>query len=449
MQSSRFRSHIVYLLYGIGATLAILLTVFSIKILLFSGKKDAEETETNHDSLPLELTSDPFPLTQPDDTFVPTQKVSLSKRILAIVSALVLVALIAVTFFFSLRYYSAKLRMGGNMPGSAQAPIQHAPLVRPEFERGIIYPQWVHNGYGDQDTIWQQDVGTIKTQTQAQWIEIPVLFSQATFSSTVVEVVPSTPGLQGFIGGIKRAHVLGYKVFFVPLMQVRQVGGWSGSITFNTKQKEQEWFDSYWQTIQPYVIAAANEHVEQMAIATELQTLQQAVPDALWNQLIARIQSIFKNTLTYDMNWSSLAMTLPTWLKNPGLTYVGVSTYIPLLDKAERIDPKDMPALWQQKIKTQLDAFSTQLGKQVLITEIGYRNSSDALYRTWESYSNAQPDPVEQAGAYNAVLTNVLTDTHIGGTFFWGWDDVGMFSIAGQPAVQVLQKWYTLTQQRA
>jgi hypothetical protein len=445
MQLSRFRPKKVFLLYGVGATLAALLTFLAIKMLLFSGKKDAEETQTKTESFPPDPTPEPFLLPQQDDTFVTARKISPGKRILAIVSTLVLIALIAITFFFSVHYYSAELSVGEIRTGVIHhAPT--APLVRPEFERGIIYPQWLHNGYGDQDTIWQQDVGTIRAQTQAQWIEIPVLFSQATSSSTVVEVVASTPSLQGFIEGIKRAHSLGYKVFFVPLMQVRETGGWSGSITFTTKQQEQQWFDSYWQTIQPYVVAAANEHVEQMAIATELQTLQQLVPDVLWNQLIARIQGIFKNTLTYDMNWSSLTMPLPTWLKNPGLTYIGVSTYIPLLDKAERVEPKDMPALWQQKIKTQLDALSTHLGKQVLITEIGYRNSADALYLTWEPYSNAQADPVEQAGAYNAVLTNVFTDTHINGTFFWGWDDVGMFSIAGQPAVQVLQKWYTLTQ---
>jgi hypothetical protein len=53
---------------------------------------------------------------------------------------------------------------------------------------------------------------------------------------------------------------------------------------------------------------------------------------------------------------------------------------------------------------------------------------------------------VEQAGAYNAALSNILRDTHIAGSFFWGWNDVGMFAIAGQPAVQVLHQWYALTQ---
>ena len=142
------------------------------------------------------------------------------------------------------------------------------------------------------------------------------------------------------------------------------------------------------------------------------------------------------------MNWVSVGQTMPLWLKTPNLTYVGVSSDFPLVNTSTRVDPKAMAALWQQNIKTKLDALSTQLGKPVLISEIGYRNSADALYHTWLATSIAKTDPVEQAGAYDAVLTNVLHDTHIAGTFFWGWDNVGMFAIRGQPAVQVLLKWY-------
>ena len=102
--------------------------------------------------------------------------------------------------------------------------------------------------------------------------------------------------------------------------------------------------------------------------------------------------------------------------------------------------------MWRAKIKTQLDALAAQLEKQVLITEIGYRNSSDALYHTWDPNTTAKADPQEQAGAYDAVLTSVFSDSSIAGTFFWGWDDVGRFAISDQPATQVLLKWYTLKQ---
>lgn len=369
------------------------------------------------------------------------------KRALVLVSSLLLTAIIATSFLFSVRLFSASLGQPANaQANAAQSQSRQPQPARPAFERGIIYPQWYNNGYGLNDTTWQQGVSTIKTQTGARWIEIPVLFSQATSSSTSIQPSTSAPSVQSFSEGIERAHNLGYNVFFVPLMQVREPGGWSGSITFNTLAQQQTWFDSYWNAILPYVSAAAILHVEQMAIGTELQTLQRIVPDMLWYQLIERVHGVFQKTLTYDMNWSSLALPMPAWLRNTNLTYIGVSTYIPLLDKSGRIDPQGIPALWRTKIKTQLDTLAGQLGKQVLITEIGYRNSSDALYRTWEPNTSAKTDPQEQAGAFDAALTNVFSDPSIAGTFFWGWDDVGRFAISGQPATQVLLKWYTLKQ---
>ena len=376
-----------------------------------------------------------------------TTKHRAGRRALVLVSSLLLAAIIATSFLFSVRLFSASLGQPANAQANgAQPQSRQLQLIRPAFERGIIYPQWYSDGYGVNDTTWQQGVATIQTQTGARWIEIPVLFSQATSSSTSVQPSTSAPSVQSFSEGIERAHSLGYKVFFVPLMQVRAPGGWSGSITLSRMAQQQTWFDSYWNAILPYVSTAASLHVEQMAIGTELQTLQRIVPDSLWNQLIERIRGVFPNTLTYDMNWSSLALPMPAWLRNADLTYIGVSTYIPLLDKSGRVDPQAMPALWRAKIKTQLDTLAGQLGKQVLITEIGYRNSSDALYRTWAPDSTAKADPQEQAGAFDAALTNVFSDASIAGTFFWGWDDVGRFAINGQPATQVLLKWYTLKQ---
>ncbi len=384
------------------------------------------------------------PLAVPQEHTEHTTRQSPGKRALVLVSALVLTAIIATSFMFSVRLFSASLGQPGNAQANVIPPKLTPKLTQPPFQRGIIYPRWSNDAYGLNDTTWQQSIASVKTQTGAQWLEIPVLFTQPTSSATVVGISSSAPSVQSFTAGIERAHSLGYKVFFVPLMQVRQPGGWSGSITFKTLAQQQAWFDSYWNALLPYISAAASQHVDQMAIATELQTLQNEVPDTLWNQLIERMHSVFNGTLTYDMNWSSLTLSMPAWLHNSNLTYIGVSTYIPLLDKAGRVAPQDMPALWKSTIKTQLDALAIQLGKRVLISEIGYRNSSDALYRTWEAHTKANADPQEQAGAYDAALSNVFHDAHIAGTFFWGWSDVGQFAINGQPATQVLLKWYTL-----
>ena len=439
MHPSRFRRPP---LSGVLYVLAMSLTVYAIKIMLFPGKRRSGTTNTPSEAIVVLPVVEPVPLLQPMDGIGSTTKIRLGRRVFTFATAAVLITVIAAIFVFSVQSYSGTLVQIGSEPVKAAQPV----LLRPAFERGVIYPQWNPTGYGTLDTAWQQEVGPIKTQTGAQWIEIPVLFTQPTSNATVVGMSQSAPTPQAFAQGIQRVHALGYKVFFVPLMQVVQTGGWSGSISFSTPAQEQAWFSSYWKAIQPYVMAAANNHVEQMAIGTELQSLQQTVPDSLWNSLITHIRSVFKNTLTYDMNWSSLATEMPGWLKNPYLTYIGVSTYIPLEDSPVRVDPQHMPALWKTKIKMKLDTLAIQLGKQVLISEIGYRNSTDALYQTWLAYTKAQPDPEEQAGAYNAALSNTLGDTHIAGTFFWGWNDVGLFAIAGQPAVQTLLQWYTLKQ---
>jgi len=130
------------------------------------------------------------------------------------------------------------------------------------------------------------------------------------------------------------------------------------------------------------------------------------------------------------------------------LSAIGVSVYIPLTDTPQRLDPTILPGLWQEKIGKLLDAFSTQLARKVFISEIGYRDSSFALYRPWErdAQAEAEPaDPEEQAAAYDAALTNVIADPHIEGIYFWAWS-VPLFEPNWKSAARVLYKWYSSPQ---
>ncbi len=313
------------------------------------------------------------------------------------------------------------------------------------FETGIVTPQWQQQtAYGPQ---WQQSLSDIQTQTGARWIELSLLFSQSTSASTAVRTTQSTPLVAAFAAGVRAAHAKGLHVFVVPLMGVDEKGGWAGSIQFTSQEQEQAWFDSYWNTYKPYVEAAAQAGADQMAIATECSWLQQHAPAALWNQLIDRIHSVFAGTLTYDMNWYPVNQAIPTWFSNQAISMIGVSSYIPLTDVSTRIDPKDMMGLWKDKIQSILDTISARVGKPVLISEIGYRNSSNALYNSWEQDSTSPLDPAEQAGAYDAALANAVPDQRIAGIFFWGWENVGKFTLKGQGMTNaVLHKWYTSVQ---
>ena len=320
-------------------------------------------------------------------------------------------------------------------------------MQRPNFQTGMIFPQWGTNAYDSTDKNWQVGLNDIENQTSAQWIELPINLYQSSVTSTQVTVSDMTPTPNAVATGIRTAQARYYHVFIVPLLSVGGTLTWSGSIQFSTTQQMQQWFDSYWQALQPYVVAAAQAGAEELAIGTELEKLQLA-PAPLWNQLIERVHQIFPGKLTYDLNWSSLYYQIPPWMHNPLLAAVGVSVYIPLTDRPQRLDPAILPGLWQEKIGKLLDSFSIQLTKHVFISEIGYRDSAFALYRPWERDAQAQAEPVdpeEQAAAYDAALMNVIVDPHIIGVYFWAWS-VPLFEPNWKPAAKILYKWYTSPQ---
>lgn len=367
--------------------------------------------------------------------------------------AIALLLLFLITLFstslLAWNMYSNSSRTPANSGGShsvssfsRETPIARSKVTpavamkRPHFETGMVYPQWQPNGYSDSQ--WEAGLRQIRTQTGARWIEMPLLFQQPSDTSTAIAAGQATPTIAAFVSGILAAHAEGFRVFVVPL-----VNPWSGFIHFSTAQDEQQWFANYWQAYRPYILAAAQNSVEQLAIGTEDTWLQQNAPASLWNELIASAHSVYHGMLTYDMNWIPQVYQLPPWMKNPYLNMIGFSEYIPQVSTPTRVDPQAMQSLWIQHVKPIIDGVAQQLGKPVLISEIGFRNSSDALSQPYATKTSAPADPAEQAAACNAALANSIADPNITGIFFWGWDNVQLFNLKGQPAVSVLHRWFT------
>lgn len=315
---------------------------------------------------------------------------------------------------------------------------------RPAFQTGMIFPQWGTNAYDTTDTNWQIGLKDIEQQTGAQWIEVPINFYQSSVTSTQVTTTSITPTPAAMAAGISMARAKHFHVFVVPLLSAGGTLTWAGSIQFADPRLLQAWFDSYWQALKPYAIAAAQAGAEQLAIGTEMEKLQYIQP-SYWTQLIERVHQVFPGQITYDMNWSSLYNPIPSWMSNPLLATIGVSVYIPLTDTPQRLDPALLPSLWRANIEKLLDTLALKIGHPVIISEIGYRNSAYALYRPWQRDAIAQaepPDTQEQAAAYDAALQDVLTDQNITGIYFWAWS-VPLFQPNWKPAAKVLFKWYT------
>lgn len=359
-------------------------------------------------------------------------------------STLLLLGIVLQWFLLSA---SSPWTLANSLACSPQGNISAAPgptttgTPRTEFQTGMIFPRWGTDAYTTRDAGWLAGLQQIKQQTAAQWLGLSINLFQPSLISTQVQADPTTPTPDNIMEGIRLAHAKGYHVFVFPQLTVKGVRSWAGNIEFPTQQLAQAWFNNYWHAFQPYVAAAAQANAEELAIGTEYELLQPADP-ALWNQLIARTRKLFSGSLTYDLNWSSLYYPLPSWLHNPSLDTVGISLYMPLTDQSERLNPQTLPALWQTTIGTQLDAFAIQINKPVLLSELGYRDSADALYNPWETSTHSPVDQVEQAAAYNAALWSIMSDPYITGVFAWAWE-FPPFDVRCRLAAQVLHNWYT------
>ncbi len=367
-------------------------------------------------------------------------KVSKKRFFLSIACILFIFLGIAIPVSIASQQHTLLTEQATSLPST---PTRATPLTQStQFQTGMAFPRWTANGYSYSDIGWVTGLQTMHTQIGNRWLEMPILFVQDTLTSTNVHTNQSTPTLTAFAEGVRIAHNDGYHVFVTPLITVNGSDAWAGDIHFSTSQQEQAWFASYLHTLQPYLKVAQQEQVEQLAIGTEEEWLQQYAPDSLWNTLIAHVHAVFTGTLSYDLNWTALTYPIPQWMHNPTLSLLGVSEYISLEEIPTYTQPPNLTTLWQITIKAALDDFAHQSGKPLLISEIGYRNSKDTLYHTWQQETNTLPDPAQQAAACDAALTSIPTDTAIHGIYFWGWHDVGRFSLAGQPATAIILKHY-------
>lgn len=328
--------------------------------------------------------------------------------------------------------------IGSSMPSLRPSELSHS---RSTFERGIVFPRWGRDGFGPSDTTWATGLPAIHEQAGAKWLELPIPLVQDNGQSITVR--NNEAPLPSYVHkAVSTAHASGYKIFMVPLQLVHTPGGWAESVQFTTYNDEATWFDSLFAAYKPYLQIAQDESVEQVSVGTELGWMQANASSDLWNHYIDKVASIYHGTLTYDTNWSEISNTIPDWMHNSHLNIIGVSEYIPLLEVQGRLAQSQIQGLWREKIQIPLDDFSDRLGKHLILSEIGYRDSWDTFWQTWDFLPHPPQDPQAQADAVNAALSLCFVDAHIEGTFFWGWQDTGPFDLAGHPAAGVIHSWY-------
>jgi hypothetical protein len=316
-----------------------------------------------------------------------------------------------------------------------------------DFQTGVVFPQWGITAYSATNQNFTYGLQEIHDQTGARWVELTITLYQKDFTTPHLDPNEQTVTPASLAEGIRIAHQRGYKVFVAPLLTVGATG-WAGDIQPRNKTWTTQWFDNYFQTLQPYLEVARQEHVEQFAIGTEYEALEGSRWPELWDNLINQAHEVYPGALTYDMNWTAALKDPRPWMKNGNLSYLGVSVYRPLTTRPAPRDADGLTELWRYKIGDMLDQLAVASGKDIVLSEIGYRNSADALYQPWQWKSSAPADPDLQAAAYEAALQNIIRDPYVAGAFFWGWS-VPAFGPNWLPAAQTLRRWYTLPRNAA
>lgn len=337
---------------------------------------------------------------------------------------------------------TAQTRQITGQPASPPTPTPTPrPRLRPDLATGMILPQWGPKAYSASDKNWTQGLQEVQSQTAARWIGLYIQFHQDSEFTPNVHRGADAPTPEGVKAGVELAHKLGYHVYVFPAITLDGPHSWAGYIRYADNAENQNWFDNYWQQLQPYVQACAEANCDRFSIGNEYEGLERS-PATYWHQLLQRVHSIYSGQIVYNMNFSSQQKyPVPDWMSDPLLSEVGVSAYYSLTDTEQSLPQAQLPALWKSHVQAPLDTLSKDLGKPVFIAEIGYRDSNFAGYNPYQAEDNGTRDDQMQAALYNAAMQNIADDKKIDGVFIWAWS-MQPFTPKNKPAAKTLFEWY-------
>jgi hypothetical protein len=310
--------------------------------------------------------------------------------------------------------------------------------------------------YGRTDTQWAEGLYDMQKQTDAHWVEIEIdLYQNGINATSVTDHGPTSTPPDAVAFGVQEAHNDGLHVFIVVHLKegTDAARNWCGPAVLTSSSAARTWFASYWQATEPYLEVAQRVGAEQFALANECnssdpgQHIEQASP-ALWHALIAEARGVYHYALGYNMNWQATSpWRAQPWMSDRGLSFIGISMYQPATNSPAPLTLTQIQSVWARTFLPEIDNFSKACGnKPILLSEIGYKDTADALYRPFDTATNSPPDPQLQANAYQAAIKAALGDRRIDGIFAWDWGTgnygADKFAPNNLPAAQVLHALY-------
>ena len=313
-----------------------------------------------------------------------------------------------------------------------------AQLVPPM--KGMTLNAWSYEAYNSSGC--DQSLTNL-ANIKANWVLLTVFWFMNTTADVEIHPRPDlyTASDSSLIHAIQKAQELGMKVALKPMVDVAD-GNWRGVIN---PANWTAWFQNYRSFINHFADIAQTNDVQLFVVGTELKSSQQY--EAEWRTVIRDAMLRFSRELTYAANWDSYSPS--TWIKFwDALDYVGVDAYFPLTSSYNPTLSQLISA-WSSRV-TGLHSVSTQTGKKILFTEIGYCSQNGTNIQPWNWEVSSTLDMQEQADCYQAALEAFKSETWFEGWFWWNWEtdpNAGgpterHYTPQNKPAQSILNQYY-------
>lgn len=193
---------------------------------------------------------------------------------------------------------------------------------------------------------------------------------------------------------------------------------------------------------------AAETGAEQLSVGSELGTMQ--LDGDRWRAMIGEVRSLYSGRLLYSANWDDYE-SVPFWRD---LDAVGVTGYYELVRSGtETPAVAALVSAWQP-IVTDLRRLSGQVGRPVVLTEVGYPSQAIAARHPWDYTRAGRVDLAAQERLYRALYLAWSEIPELGGVYIWNWfgDGGGIdngYTPRGKPSEKVIRHWFGAEQERA
>jgi hypothetical protein len=339
---------------------------------------------------------------------------------------------------FSIVFFCFSLGIYLVMAGCERLPTEPA-KSRPTQIHGVSFVDWTENGYRSASA--EQALRAIAAVGASHLIIIATAYQADPITSEIrlfnARTGARTPSPSSVQHALAIATALGMKVAVKPHVDLDD-GQWRGNIA---PANPGVWFQAYQNFIMPWAALAESVDAAQFIVGTELAgTIHH---EQLWRDTIHQARELFSGALIYAASWDE-AFKVPFWRT---LDFVGVDFYFPV---AVRNDPGRFEILagWQPWLE-RLRLLHQQAGRQIMLTEIGYRSVDGAGMKPYEFGNNAMLDLQEQADLYWAALQATVETNWLSGLYWWNWLADGSgglqntdYTPSGKPAeIELRNSW--------